>query len=366
MLRRSPPFMLVILVMTLWLSGRMIVVGWYAVPSPALDAPPPDNVPLTLVQSPAALDSVTAEQFDPATPAMPSVGGHIVPPVALPRRISVPHATDHSIAPSLAATSLSPTQYRQMQRLFFADTRVRHRGFASGGVTTRPVAMGQPMWPARAGDIMGGEWSGSAWLAPRQGGITDASPAGPTLGGSQAGGRIALQLDQAGHWEGYGRIVTAGRLVSAAEAAVGVAWQPRASLPLRLAVERRQRIVGDNGRSALSAYVVGGVSDAALPAGWRLDGYGAAGVVGAHRRDGFAEASLRVTRPLVSLGALHLSGGAGGWAAAQPGVSRIDVGPTISARIDHVGPRLSLDWRQRITGNAAPDSGAALTIAADF
>lgn len=105
-----------------------------------------------------------------------------------------------------------------------------------------------------------------------------------------------------------------------------------------------------------------------MPLRFRFDGYAAAGVVGAARRDLFAEGSATVRRRLASLGPVELDAGAGVWAAVQPGLERVDIGPSVSARwrVGELRPRLSVDWRQRVVGDAAPQSGAAVTLAADF
>src|SRR3546814_10609007 len=53
---------------------------------------------------------------------------------------------------------------------------------------------------------------------------------------------------------------------------------------------------------------------------------------------------------------IALSGG------AQPSLSRLDIGPQISARLP-IGKghaRLALEWRQRIAGRARPPSGLAV------
>ena len=43
----------------------------------------------------------------------------------------------------------------------------------------------------------------------------------------------------------------------------------------------------------------------------------------------------------------------------------VDAGPRVSMRVkDNI--RMHLDWRQRLAGEALPDSGPALTLAADF
>jgi hypothetical protein len=63
----------------------------------------------------------------------------------------------------------------------------------------------------------------------------------------------------------------------------------------------------------------------------------------------------------MSLG-VALSGG------AQPGVSRLDIGPQLQIRLPlpQGGARLSVEWRERIAGDAKPGSGLAITLAADF
>ena len=46
-------------------------------------------------------------------------------------------------------------------------------------------------------------------------------------------------------------------------------------------------------------------------------------------------------------------------------VYRVDVGPRVSMPVGR-GMRVHVDWRQRVAGSAAPGSGPALTLAADF
>ena len=188
------------------------------------------------------------------------------------------------------------------------------------------------------------------------------------LGGSQAGVRAAWRLDRDGRAEVYVRVVSSGRLGDGVEGAAGLSVQPVRGLPVRLSVERRQQLVGRGGRSAFAALASGGVGDVPLPLNFRLDGYAAAGVVGVGRRDLFAEGSATVRRPIVEVGPVEIDAGAGAWAAVQPDLERVDVGPSVSARwpIGELRPRLSVDWRQRVAGDAAPQSGVAVTLAADF
>lgn len=182
------------------------------------------------------------------------------------------------------------------------------------------------------------------------------------LAGSQAGARVTYRLG------GRGSPLAATLRVSSplqdlegAEAALGLDWQPRARLPLHILAERRQKL-GPRGRSAFSAAVYGGF-DGARAGPLRIDGYGEAGVVGLRRRDLFADGALRAAFPIAGRARI----GAGVWAAAQPGVSRIDVGPHAELLVRAgSGVRLSADWRFRVAGSARPASGPALTLAAGF
>ncbi len=98
-----------------------------------------------------------------------------------------------------------------------------------------------------------------------------------------------------------------------------------------------------------------------------LEGYGQAGIVGFRRRTPFADVAVLASRRIVESGPISLSAGAGGWAGAQPGATRIDVGPRLEASFnDGVQGRLSLDWRERVAGRAEPGSGPAMTLSLSF
>ena len=204
-----------------------------------------------------------------------------------------------------------------------------------------------------------GRWSASAWVFGRGQGTATLAPGG-TLGGSQAGGRITYRLNRnparplALSLRGYAPLDALG----GAEVAAGLDLKPLARVPLNLLVERRLALGGD-GRSAFSVTGYGGISD--VRAGpLRIDAYGQGGVVGARSRDLFADGSARLSLPL---GGLKI--GAGAWGALQPGVSRVDVGPQASIGLPG-NLTVSADWRQRVSGNAAPASGPTLTLSTDF
>lgn len=215
----------------------------------------------------------------------------------------------------------------------------------------RPALPAPPLPLRRA---RAGRWSASAWLLARPDGAAPLA-AGGTLGGSQAGLRLGYRLSRP--------LSLAARISSplprrgGAEAALGIEWRPLPRLPLALLAERRQA-VGRHGRSAFALMLHGGAS---RPLGrLRLDAYGQAGIVGTRSRDLFADGAARLGVPLgdVEVGA-SVSGG------AQPGVSRIDMGPQLTLRLGD-SLRLTGEWRFRIAGEARPGSGPALTLAGDF
>ena len=181
------------------------------------------------------------------------------------------------------------------------------------------------------------------------------------MGGSQAGikARYAVTPGMAVAARLSAPLGEGGR-----EAALGVEWRPASSVPLWLAAERRVR----DGADAFAVGAYGGIDGVVLPAGFLLDGYGQAGIVGLKAARAYVDGAVRVERALVRGGWASLSIGCGLWGAAQPGAARIDVGPQLVARIP-LGItvlRAGLDWRHRIAGDARPGSGPALSIGADF
>jgi hypothetical protein len=224
--------------------------------------------------------------------------------------------------------------------------------------TGRQVTDLQP-FARRRPSLAAPRWSASAWVLLRgERGGAALAPAG-TLGGSQAGARILYRL-------GDGLSLSARaylplRRRQGAEAAAGLDWQPAAAIPVAILAERRQAF-GREGRSAFSVILHGGASRA-LPDGLRLDAYAQAGIVGLKSRDLFVDGAARVS---AALGPVEV--GAAAWAAAQPGAARLDVGPALTYRLPvaRAHLRLEADWRFRLAGDAAPGSGPALTLAADF
>lgn len=207
-------------------------------------------------------------------------------------------------------------------------------------------------------------WSGSAWLVVRGGSGLAPGALGGQLGGSQAGLRLAYTVSA------RQRLALAARVATPLgtglrEAALGVEWQPT-RLPVRLIVERRFALSG--GADGTGVGIVGGVGPTAVAEGFRIEAYAQAGVIRRVTEEPYADGAARIAHPVAKARGARIDLGAGVWGAAQRGAARLDIGPSLALNVPVAkhAIRLTLDWRQRVAGNARPGSGAALTVGTDF
>lgn len=199
--------------------------------------------------------------------------------------------------------------------------------------------------------------SGSAWVAVRGGSATG----GPVqLGGGQAGVRLRLPVSASN------RVALVGRIAAplagpGSEAAVGVEWRPGGGA---VAVVAERRIALDRGSNGTGLGVIAGL-DRAIGERIVVEGYGQAGVVLRAGTQPYADGAARA---LYRIGSGRLRLGVGGWGVAQREGARVDIGPSAVAvlPLGKQAVRASLDWRQRVAGQAAPGSGLALTLGSDF
>ena len=350
-----------------WIALRVLVAWNPAVSAPPMPpspwAPAPRFATNAISPPPAAADRAGVDGGAETSPVLR------LPPIPEGRsgwrgRAATPRGTEggldrHSLRVALMARLLSPLTQGDAR----AAVPVGAIWMPSKAAARAEPGSGAPFWMVR--DLSG--WSVSGWLFLRQGSASAPGPiaAGGELGGSQAGMRIAYGFGDQGRARAFARATIATDRPDQREVALGLAFAPVARLPVDIAIEQRLA-VGREGRTALAATVGGGVSDVALPGGFRLEAYGQAGVVGVHRRDGFAEAAVVVDHAVGPDAPLRL--GTLAAAAAQPGASRVDVGPRLTLRLPDVGRggRIAVDWRQRVAGEARPASGLAVTLAADF
>jgi len=207
-------------------------------------------------------------------------------------------------------------------------------------------------------------WTGSAWVFHRDDTNGGTLAPGGALGGSQAGLRLTYRLnnDSRRPLSLSARLYTPLDAPRGAEAALGIDWRPIAALPINLLAERRQA-VGRDGRSDFALMLHGGTETRIARGRIRIEAYGQAGIVGIERRDLFADGAITAT---ARIGPVDVGGGA--WGGAQPGVSRLDLGPHAGFRlpVGRATIRAAAEWRFRVAGDATPGSGPALTISAGF
>ena len=221
-----------------------------------------------------------------------------------------------------------------------------------------PIPLAEP-----AKTVVHWHLSGSAWVLVRDGRYTPSLVPAGQLGASQAG----LRLFVARRATGLAITTRASAPLERSrgrEATIGLALRGRA---VGIIVEQRLAL-DPGGRTAPSANVYGGLYDIPVSGGFRADGYAQAGVVGVRDVAGFADGALSVSRTLARRGRARLDAGVMIGGGAQPNLARLDIGPQLVARLSlgETTARLTAEWRHRIAGRAAPDSGPAMTIGLDF
>jgi hypothetical protein len=339
-LARAAPIRFLIGVAALWMMARGVALtGWE--PAPARP-PTPGRF---------ALHPPTRPRPRPPLP-VPQRHGKTEPrPLSAPDRPETTAPRAHArlpFTPTLAAYPSSPGPAAEPR----ASTPM---GSGPSSLSEAVIAPGPPSTK---------RWSGSAWMFLRGGGrATTLSPG--QVGGGQAGVRILYRL--APRLSAAARFSTAIGGIRQSEASAGLDWAPIARLPVHLMAERRVAIDA-GGRNAWTLGMAGGIDDVRIAPGWRLDAYGEAGVVGARRRDLYADGAARIARAIGVGAGRTLALGGGLWAAAQPDATRLDIGPSAVLRLPvaHRTVAIALDWHERVAGHARPGSGVALTVATDF
>lgn len=347
--RRGQPLLALTLLLGGWVAARALVPtdGW-------LDVPLPPNVTKRV--------------------------GETVPPLASHRPMPIrhapdpPHLTHGGSAPHLPASGVLP------HRPVSAGALRVPEPMAGSAQPPAPVVAAAPQMPAptsrapaasvpfAAAPPGTGRWSFDSWVLWREDGQA-AMVSTPSYGASQAGAvlRYRLAPESAMEPRVHLRATTALR-GEQAEIAAGVGVRPVASIPVEVLAEGRvARFTGDT-RARPAVMAVLGPPPRALPGGLTGEAYAQAGYVGGKGATAFADGQVRVTRGL-EIGDIKLQAGAGMWGGAQEGAARLDAGPTVSA-IAPVGKgifmRFSLDWREKVAGDAEPGSGPVVTLSAGF
>lgn len=230
-----------------------------------------------------------------------------------------------------------------------------------------PAAVPAPRSPAT------GRWSFSGWLFLREGSGGAAQiggPGAPSYGASQAGGVLRYRLAAPGDLAptAYVRATTALARSDDRELAAGLSVRPIARIPVSVMAEARLR---DRAGGVVVRPAIMAVSEfppVQLPRGLQAEAYLQAGQVGSPDATAFADGQMRVTRDLGWIGQGAVRIGAGTWGGAQRGAARLDMGPTahLDVPLGNASARLALDYRVRVAGDAAPESGLSLTLSTGF
>lgn len=373
---RARALRFLLLCLSCWTGARM-VSQWPAVPGAPMTMPPLQAAaPTSFRPIYAAMTSAAPERVKSwavrdyfegrlrraASQSGSNVAGDgAVPLVGAPESWAVNNR--HALRLALLQRLLPASAGFTARTAWIGNTEGRQPvpGLGAPGVGTGGIAATAP-FSSRKG------WAGGAWFFVRSGGAVPDNPLPlAQIGGNQAGVRVAYGFGESGRVRAYVRATVTPSSGGQREAALGIAFAPMPGIPMDVQVEHRLAPQG-RGRNALALLASGGVSDMELPAGFRLDAYAQAGVVGVRHPAPFGDAAASVERELASHHGRSLAAGIMAAAAAQPGAARLDVGPRISLRLPDIGKgsRLALDWRQRVAGEARPASGLALTLAADF
>lgn len=249
-----------------------------------------------------------------------------------------------------------------MPSLFAADGRPVRTGAPD---TILEAQLGAPVPRSK-------RWSMDIWALLR--GTGGKVPAAGTLpavyGASQAGGVVRYRLaDDTRRPSAYLRTTSTLGGLAETSIALGLSARPLARVPVILAAEGRLTDQAGARRVQPAITAVTELPPLALPRQFRAEVYGQAGYVAGRYATPFADGQARVDRQVVSVAGYEARLGAGLWGGIQKGASRLDAGPGATVAIPlnpKVFGRVALDWRFKVAGDAEPDSGPALTVAAGF
>ncbi|QIL01638.1 hypothetical protein G7078_01750 [Sphingomonas sinipercae] len=362
----SAPLRFLTLAIAGWAAVRMTALG--AIPgftiTPARAALPP-IVPTQLASFEPQLAPPTPWPNEPVAAAAPGQYFPQFRPMAIPvpyyMPVSAPAAQVASALPALAPRGPWSLPALDPSSIYYPAAAEGFSPLPPLNAIAQPAAQSVPA--AVQSQQPGGKldrWQMSSWAVLRGPSSPGTLAAGGTLGGSQGGARVTYAFNK---WLAASLRTTSPLGGSrGAEIAGGVRFTPMQSVPVAFTLERRQSISSfGGGRSDFALFAESGLYNRPVPLGFLLDGYMQAGMVGIGKRDLFADGALAFTRPVYG----RYSAGFGMWGGYQTGIYRVDAGPRVTVRLRN-NIRAHVDYRQRLAGSALPNSGAALTLAADF
>lgn len=374
---RGGPLVMVVLLLGAWSGARAL---WWENPlAPPFAAPLAPSIAAALDLPRAAM---TLSPPEAASLPQPANTAHLPPRAAL--ALPAPGIVWRG-HPGLPAR-IDPQLAAAHHLLWYAALRNPlggHPGAAGPDADLAPASgralATAPFLPAPAArPVAGGRWSLDAWAFWRQSSAAAPISQGrvPIYGASQAGGVLQYRLAPDGrrdprlYLRAYQALVRGGE----GEVALGASLRPLGrALPVRVAGEVRYTDGAFSSALRPAGYAVTEFAPLRLPLGTQLEAYGQAGYVGGPGATAFADGQVSLTRALPVLAgqtdnAMRLSLGAAAWGGAQKDAQRIDIGPTmrLDLTVGEVPARLSVDWRERVGGDAGPDSGLAATLSTQF
>jgi hypothetical protein len=377
--RRGQPLIALALLLLGWVAVRAAVWDWPAA-AQTLPNPPVQMAAAPALAAPTAAVPATTAPATPAVPVWPQlspVESQTYTPVepALPR----PMPVLVPVEPAPQGATDTPRIAAGHQLLWLAGvSQLAMPPEVMQAFAARPPLAPPPAVPAAA-PARERRWSGDTWLLLRRGGngfnLPGAGLPGANLptgayGASQAGAVIRYRLAPSSPHRpaAYLRASSGLHQPRGEEAALGLSLRPLPRVPVAAMAEARvtRTLTGNIVRPAVA--LVSEFPPQPLPLGIRAEAYVQAGWVGGKDSTAFADGQARLEKPLLSAGRLELRAGAGAWGGAQRGAQRLDVGPTATLALPLGGAngRVSADWRFRVGGDAAPDSGPAVTLSAGF
>lgn len=229
-----------------------------------------------------------------------------------------------------------------------------------------------PSWLAPANKRNVDRWSIDAWAFWRDSGSQTVVSAGraPTYGASQAGAVLNFRLSPNSRRDprAYARIYRALIDGGEAEIAAGFSMSPIADAPFRAHAEVRVTEFETTTEVRPAFFVTTQLPRARLPLDAYAEAYVQAGYVGGENSTPFADGQVHIMRDVTSFDLGDISVGGAAWAGAQDDAQRIDVGPSLrfDLHIGKVPARVSVDYRERVSGGAEPPSGVAVTLSSRF
>ena len=387
--RRGSPLAMLAIVAGVWVSGRAVL--WEnPFPIDGLELPSVETF-IAKSESPATtgLSEVTQDvSVEPAANGFVFASAYprdllALTPSAKPYLLAASYdgglgvQSSDALPPVVAAghSFLMSAAFAFDWQAHMAEPRARRDGASTPAFNGGRYSPAAP--PHSLGSPAADRWSLDTYAFYRAGSDSAEISQGrvPVYGASQVAANLQYRFDPGSRRDprAYVRAYRAFAADRENEGAVGVSARPLADIPVRVAAEVRvvDNQFGTDIRPA--AYAVTELPIQNLPLGARLEAYAGAGYVGGDADTPFVDGQVAVTREIIQYKGLEdqdvrLSLGAGAWGGAQEDASRLDVGPTVRVdlSVGEVPARISFDWRERVAGDAAPQSGIAATLSTRF